>query len=229
MFKHAIIALLFVATIQNSYYISPLYPPTAFEGQFYEVRFRIRGLDYPNFSFSGLPTSLHGSADGVVSGIARGPGSFSVKVNFHSGSESGSAQVVLRITPGTSSYSTLLTTNPSSVSQKLVIGYPENLVYTVGSSIELSLQAQHGASPLLWRYINLPNGLYGNQNGVIKGSFSQSGYYSFNVECSDSVGISTEAYITLNIQPQANVRSNYSNLFSHPSCSGSKPTCSPPI
>lgn len=89
MFKYAILALLLVATLQSSYYISPIYPPTAFEGQFYEVRFRVRGLDYPTFSFKGLPENFYGSSDGVVSGIARGSGSYSVVISFGSGSERG--------------------------------------------------------------------------------------------------------------------------------------------
>lgn len=55
MFKYTILALLLVATIQQDYFLSPLYPATAFEGQYYETRFRIRGLDFPQFKFKGLP------------------------------------------------------------------------------------------------------------------------------------------------------------------------------
>lgn len=190
MFKYAILALFFVASLQSAYLLSPIYPPTAFEGQFYEVRFRVRGLDYPNFSFKGLPSNFQGSADGVVSGVARGSGSYSVIITYNSGSQKGSSEVVLRVTPALQSSSTFKSATVINAAD-LYIGYPKTLVYTVGSSIQLQLEAYHGVSPLLWRYINLPTGLYGDQSGIIKGSFANSGYYSFNVECSDSAGIST--------------------------------------
>lgn len=35
MFKQSIITLLLVVSIAGQYYLSPLYPPTAFEGQYY--------------------------------------------------------------------------------------------------------------------------------------------------------------------------------------------------
>lgn len=82
MFKYTILALLFIATIQQGYYLSPLYPPTAFEGQYYETRFRVRGLDFPQFKFKGLPECFKGSADGVVSGVPSGAGSYSVVISY---------------------------------------------------------------------------------------------------------------------------------------------------
>lgn len=63
-------------------------------------------------------------------------------------------------------------------------------------------------APLLWRYKNLPDGLYGDQTGIIKGVFVNSGYYSFSVECSDSVGISAETFLTWNIQPKTGLKTN---------------------
>jgi hypothetical protein len=85
MFKYTILALLLFATIQQGYYLSPLYPPTAFEGQYYETRFRVRGLDFLQFNFKGLPDCFKGSSDGVVSGIPKGSGSYSVVITYSSG------------------------------------------------------------------------------------------------------------------------------------------------
>lgn len=85
MLKYSILALLLVVSLQQSFFLSPLYPPTAFEGQYYEVRFRVRGMDFPHFSFKGLPDCFNGSADGVISGIPKGPGSYAVLVQFRSG------------------------------------------------------------------------------------------------------------------------------------------------
>ncbi len=93
-------------------------------------------------------------------------------------------------------------------SSGIIINYPTTLVYSVGANIQFKLDANHGAAPLLWKYSNLPSGIYGDQLGLIKGAFVNSGYYSFSVSCSDSVGSSAEAYITWNIQPKTLIRSS---------------------
>jgi hypothetical protein len=85
MLKYSILALLVVVSLQQSYFLSPLYPPTAFEGQYYEVRFRVRGLDFPQLSFKGLPDCFKSTSEGVISGIPKGPGSYAVLVGFGSG------------------------------------------------------------------------------------------------------------------------------------------------
>lgn len=87
MIKYIIAALLIVLTIQQNYFLSPLYPPTAFEGQYYEVRFRVRGLDYPQFSFKGLPDCFKTTNDGIISGVPRGPGSYPVIISYGSGKD----------------------------------------------------------------------------------------------------------------------------------------------
>lgn len=63
-------------------------------------------------------------------------------------------------------------------------------------------------APLLWRYTSLPSGIFGDQSGLVKGTFVNPGYYSFSASCSDSVGVSAEAYITWNIQPRTLIRSS---------------------
>lgn len=92
-------------------------------------------------------------------------------------------------------------------SSGIILNYPTTLVYSVGSNIEFALEAKNGAAPLLWKYNNLPKGIVGDQRGLIKGVFAEPGYYSFSVSCSDSVGISAEAYLTWNIQPKTIIRS----------------------
>lgn len=54
----------------------------------------------------------------------------------------------------------------------------------------------------------MPSGIYGDQSGLIKGAFVDSGYYSFSVSCSDAIGSTAEAYLTWNIQPKTLVRSS---------------------
>jgi hypothetical protein len=211
MLKYSILALLLVVTLQQNFFLSPLYPPTAFEGQYYEVRFRVRGLDFPQFTFKGLPDCFKASADGVVSGIAKGPGSYAVLIGFSSGNQRDQKEVIFRITPSLrddSTFESAVITHNVRTSGGLVINYPSTLVYQVGSVIQFQLEAQQGKAPLLWRYSNLPSGIFGDQSGLIKGTFVNPGYYSFSASCSDSVGVSAEAYITWNIQPRTLIRSS---------------------
>jgi hypothetical protein len=62
MYKYLIAILLITTTIQgDTLFLSPTYPPTAFYQQFYEVRFRVIGLNNPTFTFTNLPDFLKGS------------------------------------------------------------------------------------------------------------------------------------------------------------------------
>ena len=90
MYKNLFITCLLVAAVTSTYFITPANPPTAYQNQFYSVRFRVRGLDDPVFTFEGLPKSLNGNADGVISGIPSEAGSVSILIKYRSGAESGS-------------------------------------------------------------------------------------------------------------------------------------------
>ena len=67
MYKNLFVCCLLVAAVTSAVYLSPAYPPTAYQNQFYSVRFRVRGIDDPVFSFQGLPKSLTGNSEGVIS------------------------------------------------------------------------------------------------------------------------------------------------------------------
>ena len=71
-------------TVLNSAFITPAYPPTAFQNQFYSIRFRIRGVDFPVYKFHNLPEGLTAKSDGTVSGVPLSAGSFSVKLAYTS-------------------------------------------------------------------------------------------------------------------------------------------------
>jgi hypothetical protein len=85
MYKNLFVACLLLAIATSAVYLSPAYPPTAYQNQFYSARFRVRGLDDPIFSYEGLPKSLSGSSDGVISGIPNTPGSFSIVIKYRAG------------------------------------------------------------------------------------------------------------------------------------------------
>lgn len=100
MFKYLIAVLLLTATLQQdaSIFLTPPYPPTAFYQQYYEVRFRVRGLDAPTYKFDNLPNFLSGSADGVLSGTPNITGTFKITVSYTDGTGSGSSKIVISVT-----------------------------------------------------------------------------------------------------------------------------------
>ena len=51
MFKNLFVACLLIAVTTSAVYLTPAYPPTAYQNQFYNVRFRVRGLDDPIFDY----------------------------------------------------------------------------------------------------------------------------------------------------------------------------------
>jgi len=89
MYKSIFVLCLLLAVTTSVVYLTPAYPPTAYQNQFYSARFRVRGLDDPIFSYEGLPKSISGSSDGVLSGIPLVPGSFSIIIKYRAGAQSG--------------------------------------------------------------------------------------------------------------------------------------------
>jgi hypothetical protein len=96
MFKYLAILLLLSANLHlaqsQDFFLSPPFPPTAFYQQYYEVRFRVRGISFPTYTFSNLPSFFTGSNDGVVSGTPNITGTFRFTINFQDadGANSGS-------------------------------------------------------------------------------------------------------------------------------------------
>lgn len=97
MSKSLLLVCLLLAAVSSAVYLTPAYPSTAYQNQFYSVRFRVRGMDDPIFTFEGLPKSLSGNSNGVISGTPLTAGSFSVLIKYMSGSESGSKEVILKV------------------------------------------------------------------------------------------------------------------------------------
>jgi len=89
MLKSVLIAL-FVYTVCSSVFITPAYPPTAFQNQYYTLKFRIRGVDFPVYRITGLPDGLQATSDGTISGIPISVGSFSIKLIYTAGDDTGS-------------------------------------------------------------------------------------------------------------------------------------------
>ena len=94
----AIFAFCLIYLSLGNVFITPTYPPTAFQNQFYSVVFRIRGADFPVFRFSGLPSGIVGRNNGTVSGFPTVPGSFSVNLSYVADGQSGSRTFILSVT-----------------------------------------------------------------------------------------------------------------------------------
>lgn len=93
-----LLAVLVFANAEHHLFLSPAYPPTAFYQQYYEVRFRVRGLTHPTFSFDNLPSFLEGSEDGVISGTPDLTGTFRITVRYSDGEAEGESRVVISVT-----------------------------------------------------------------------------------------------------------------------------------
>ncbi len=208
MFKYLIALLLVTAAVQQdaSIFLTPPYPPTAFYQQYYEVRFRVRGLDGPTYTFENLPNFLSGSADGVLSGTPNITGTFKISISYTDGTNSGSSKVVISVTgsPNTDASAK----QSSDVTFMVIQNAIESWIYRSGQSVSIQLSANGGVAPITWNYENLPKGLSGDNNGKISGSCSDSGLYSFSVSAGDSKGLKAVSYYTLNVQPGTIIRSN---------------------
>ena len=124
-------------------FITPTYPPTAFQNQYYSVVFRIRGADFPVFIFSGLPTGISGSTDGTVSGIPSVAGSFSVKLTYLVSGETGSRQFILIVTPDNFKRSTDSVISVKN-SKNLIIVFPESFLFRVQEKVAMKFNVQSG-------------------------------------------------------------------------------------
>lgn len=205
MFKYLVAVLLLTATIQDdSLFLSPPYPPTAFYQQYYEVIFRVRGLSGPTFTFDNLPKFFTGSADGGVSGTPNVTGTFKFTVSYTDGATSGSSKVVISVA---ASPNTAASAQQSAEVTYLVIQNAiDSWIYRSGSPISFQLSC-NGTAPITWNYNGLPKGLSGDNNGVVTGTISESGLYSFSASAGDARGLKAESYYTLNIQPGTIIKS----------------------
>lgn len=207
MFKYLVAVLLLTATIQDdSLFLSPPYPPTAFYQQYYEVIFRVRGLNGPAFTFDNLPNFFSGSADGGVSGTPNVTGTFKFTVSYTDGASTGSSKVVISVA---ASPNTATSAQQSAEVTYLVIQNAiDSWIYRSGSPISFQLSC-NGSAPITWNYQGLPKGLAGDNSGKITGIISDSGLYSFSASAGDARGLKAESYYTLNIQPGTIIKSKF--------------------
>lgn len=143
-----------LALTTTSLFLSPAYPATAFYQQYYETRFRVRGLIHPTFTFENLPKFFTGSEDGVLSGTPDITGTFRITIKYAEGDQSGESQVVISVT---ASPNTEESEKQSAEVVYLVIETAlSTWIYRSGDNINIELIAKHGVAPLTWSFANLP-------------------------------------------------------------------------
>lgn len=82
-------------------------------------------------------------------------------------------------------------------------------VYRSGDKISIQLNSNNGVAPITWNYKNLPAGLSGDNSGLIKGTISDVGSYSFSASAGDAKGQNAQSFYTLNVQPGTLIKSIY--------------------
>jgi hypothetical protein len=120
MIRYLIAALLLTVSLQqgSTLFLTPTYPPTAYYNQYYEVRFRVVGLTQPKFTFTGLPSFLNGTTDGIVSGTPSATGTYKVGLSYTDGTNSGSSNVVISVT--SSSYTAASAQQSAAVANLII-------------------------------------------------------------------------------------------------------------
>jgi hypothetical protein len=61
------------------------------------VRFRVRGLSSPTFTYNNLPNFFTGSADGIISGTPNITGTFKIMISYTDGTNTESSKVVISV------------------------------------------------------------------------------------------------------------------------------------
>lgn len=213
MFKYLTLLLLLAANLHlaqsQDFFLSPPYPPTGFYQQYYELRFRVRGISFPTYTFTNLPSFFAGSKDGVVSGTPNVTGTFRFTISYSDadGINSGSDKVVISIadSPNTAASNA----QSQAVVNLIIQAAADTWIYRSGDKISIQLNSQNGVSPITWNYKNLPAGLSGDNNGLISGTIAKDGSYSFSASCGDSKGQNAQSFYTLNVQPGTLIKSKF--------------------
>lgn len=220
MFKYLTLLLLLSANLHlahsQDFFVTPEYPPTAFYQQYYELRYRVRGITYPTFTFTNLPSFFTGTADGVVSGTPNITGTFKITINYSdNGTNSGSTVAVINIadSPNTAASKA----QAQAVANLIIQAAADTWIYRSGDAISIQLNGNNAVAPVTWNYKNLPAGLTGDNKGLIKGAISADGSYSFSASCGDAKGQSAQSFYTLNVQPGTLIKS--SSFFIQPTTS----------
>ncbi len=156
-------------------------------GQIYSVSLGAAGgTGSYSFSATGLPTGLSLTSYGYLNGTVNTAGTYSITVTVTSGGLSATGNLSLTIAPPKS----------LSISSASLPGGTVNVSYSQ------TLGATGGLPPYKWSLISgtAPQGLSLNASGVVSGTPTTPGGFSFGVQVTDTAGTITTAALSLAIQ-----------------------------
>lgn len=135
-------------------------------------------------------------------------GSFSVKLEYTAGDNSGQHEFILSVLENSSLKNSIVAATHTALG--LVISFPDNLIFRVGQKITIKLQASQGVEPYVWAFLNLPEGIVSNKKtGELEGYLNQAGYYNLNIQVADKEGKSASGFLTIKAQSTNSLKSTY--------------------
>ena len=140
-----------------------------------------------------LPTGLTLSSAGVISGTPTATGRYTFTVTAQNSAGSASRQLTLRIVAASSGGDTSTTRTAPTISTSSVSAG------TAGSSYTYTLTAS-GSTPIIWSLVSgsLPSGLRLSSSGVISGTPTTTGTFTFVVQARNTAGSVTQS-LTLTV------------------------------
>ncbi len=154
-------------------------------------------------SSGSLPAGLTLSAAGVISGTPTATGRYTFTVTAQNSAGSAARQLTLRIVAASSGGGSSTTrTAPAISTSSLSAG-------TAGSSYSYTLAAS-GSTPIIWSLLSgsLPSGLKLSSSGVISGTPTESGTFTFMVQARNILGSVTRSLtLTVNSSSSADAPS----------------------
>ena len=178
---------------------SPLYDATV--GTYYSNWFYATGYDLPSYegwvwSATDLPDGFNMDSDGYFYGMPTQEGKFSFKVKVQNGNYSAEKTFELNIEAETFA--------PSITTSWYLGSYP------IGTSVNIQLYA-NGTGPITWSKYSgtLPAGLTLDSNGLLSGTLTVAGQFTFGVDATNTKG-SDYALFTMDVlNPRIEIDDTY--------------------
>jgi hypothetical protein len=165
--------------------------PSGAVGQFYAVSIAAAGGTGPlSFAATGLPAGLSLTNYGYLNGTVATPGTYPLNISVSSGGVTAAAILNLIIAPS------------SALSISLVNGLVTGANGTVNVPYSQALSANGGSPPYTWSVISSapPQGLSLNASGILSGTPTIPGVFSFGAQVVDTAGAAATATVSITIQ-----------------------------
>lgn len=117
--------------------INPPFPPTAFLGQNYSIRFQGTGLSKPTFAFTDLPPFLKGFPNGTLSGTPTETGSFKVLINYADKTRKGTTSVLISVADNNTEHIKLMPNWQGTTSPLFLSFSDETRTFRAGQTIDI--------------------------------------------------------------------------------------------